>query len=106
VKTISFHIAVLKDIENLDFSIRKQILELLAQLSDGVKLGMPASRPMPSVYLGVHELRVKDRIGQYRIFYYLKCNERILVFHIFKKKTQATPLLEIKTAQRRLKDML
>jgi phage-related protein len=66
VKTISFHIKVLKEIERVDFSIRHQILELLGQLGSGVKLGMPASQPMPDVFHGVHELRIRDRSGQYR----------------------------------------
>ena len=106
MKTISFHIKVLKEIENADFSVRKQILELLAQLSEGSTLGMPVSRPMPSVYKGAHELRVKDQSGQYRVFYYLNNSESILVFHFFKKKTEKTPLKEINTAQTRLSELL
>ena len=66
---------------------------------------MPLSRPMPSVGKGVHELRVKDRSGQYRVFYYTKLKNDILVFHFFKKKTQATPKKEIDLAKRRLKTM-
>ena len=106
MKTISFHIKVLKDIEEVDFSLRKQVLELLAQLGDGVKLGMPISRPMPIVFHGVHELRIKDRSGQYRVFYYLKSERMVLVFHFFKKKTQKTSLKEIETARMRLKELL
>ena len=86
MKTISFHIKVLKEIEKTDFNVRKQVLELLSQLAEGVILGMPASRPMPTVFQGAAELRIKDRSGQYRIFYYLNHNESILVFHFFKKK--------------------
>lgn len=67
---------------------------------------MPVSRPMPSVYHGVHELRLKDRSGQYRIFYYLKNKEMILVFHFFKKKSRTTPIQEIKTARVRLKELM
>lgn len=106
MKTISFHIKVLKEIEKTDFSVRKQILELLAQLSEGAALGMPVSRPMPTVYKGTHELRVKDHSGQYRVFYYLNNSESILVFHFFKKKTEKTPVREINTAQIRLAELL
>lgn len=50
VKTIIFHIKVLKEIETVDFTICHQILELLGQLGSGVKLGMPVSRPMPTYF--------------------------------------------------------
>lgn len=106
MKTISFHIKVLKEIENVDFSIRYQILELLGQLGSGVKLGMPVSRPMPSVFHGVHELRIRDRSGQYRVFYYLKSEKTILVFHFFKKKTQKNSLKDIQIGRERLKELL
>ena len=106
MKTISFHIKVLKEIEGTDFSVRKQILELLGQLSGGAVLGMPVSRPMPSIYKSAHELRIKDRSGHYRIFYYLKNRDSILVFHFFKKKTEKTPKREIDTAQSRLSELL
>lgn len=106
MKTIRFHIKVLKDIEKTDFSLRKQIFELLGQLSVGENLGMPVSRPMPSVFSGAHELRLKDRTGQYRVFYYLKNKEAILIFHFFKKKSEKTLSHEIKTARIRLQELL
>ena len=60
------------------------------------------NRPMPSVGKGVHELRLKDRSGQYRVFYYTKLKNDILVISFgFKKKTKATPKKEIDLAKRR-----
>ena len=67
---------------------------------------MPFSRPMGSVATGVEELRIKDRSGAYRVFYYTKLSDSILVFHAFTKKTQQTPPNEIAIAQKRLKEML
>lgn len=75
-------------------------------LSKGENLGLPVSRPMPNVAHGVHELRVKDRAGQYRLFYFVKHKDSLLVFHFFKKKTQETPKNELKIAKRRLGEML
>jgi len=106
VKTIRFHIKVLKDIEKADFSIKKQIFELLAQLGNGESLGMPISRPMPNVASGAHELRIRDRTGQFRVFYYLKNKDAILVFHYFQKKSERTSTQDIVTAQIRLKELL
>jgi len=61
---------------------------------------------MPVVEHGVHELRVKDRTRQYRIFYFTKKADAILIFHFFKKKSQETPKQEIEAAKNRLKEML
>ena len=61
---------------------------------------------MTTVAAGAYELRVKDADGIYRVFYYLKSAEGILVFHAFVKKTQATPQNEIETARKRLWEML
>jgi len=64
------------------------------------------SRPMSSVGPGVEELRVRDRSGAYRLFYYTRLADSILIFHAFGKKTQKTPPHEIALAQKRLQEML
>ena len=97
---------ILKELEGIDFSTRKEIFELLGQLSVGVKLGMPVSRPMPIIKPGTHELRLKDRSGHLRVFYYLKHEDKIFVFHFFRKKTRTTPKSEIETAKLRLRELL
>jgi len=61
---------------------------------------------MASVASGVEELRVRDCSGAYRVFYYMKLADSVLIFHAFAKKTQKTPLHEIALAQKRLKEML
>lgn len=66
---------------------------------------MPHSRPMPSIVSGAHELRVKGPDGAYRAFYYLKHKDGIVVFHCFKKKTQKTPLREIRRGIANLKEV-
>jgi phage-related protein len=66
--------------------IRIEVGEMLTKLQLGDNLGLPVSRPMPSIAAGSHELRLKDSAGIYRVFYYLKFRESILVFHAFTKK--------------------
>jgi len=39
------------------------------------------------------------------VFYFTKEANAILVFHLFKKKTQETPAQEIETGKKRLKEM-
>jgi phage-related protein len=78
----------------------------LAQLDQGILLSMPLSRPMPSIGRGVHELRLKDRSGNYRVIYVFVGNGTIYLLHAFAKKTQATPKQNIDLAKRRLKEVL
>ena len=61
---------------------------------------------MSSVALGVNELRIRDRSGIYRVFYYTKLADSVLIFHAFAKKTQKTAQHEIVLAQARLKELL
>ena len=105
MKAIRIHPRVIREIEGLELPLRSRLTELLAMLADGQSLGMPVSRPMPIVDHGAHELRLKDRTGAFRVFYFTKSEGVILVFHFFKKKTQESPPQEIETAQRRLTEM-
>jgi phage-related protein len=105
VKAIRIHRKVVKEIEDLEISLKQKLAELLALLAEGENLGMPVSRPMPGIENGVHELRIKDHTGQFRVFYFTKDANAILVFHLFKKKTQETPAQEIETGKKRLKEI-
>ncbi len=95
----------MKDLESVSDELKIRIAETLDLLASGVSIGLPLSRPMPDIAAGTHELRIKDRSGQYRVFYYTKIKDAILVFHFFKKKTQATPKKELKVAEKRLRSM-
>ena len=106
MKALRVHKQVAKEIEALDLSTRWRLTEIFSLLMNGESLGMPLSRPMPVISNGAHEIRLKDRTGQYRVFYFVKARDAVLVFHFIKKKTQATPHHEIEVAQRRLEDML
>jgi phage-related protein len=75
---------------------------LLRRLQLGESIGLPHSRPMPSIGAQVHELRIPDETKTWRLFYHV-CNEAIVVLEVVEKKTQTTPERIIKTCQRRLK---
>ena len=106
MKTIRIHKAVGKALQSLDVDLRRRLADALALLAAGESLGMPISRPMPTIESGAHELRMRDRTGNYRVFYYTKVKGVIAVFHVFKKKTHATPKKEIDVALKRLKEMV
>ncbi len=87
-------------------AVRDDIGSLLFDLQCGESIGLPESRPMRNIAQGAYELRIRDSDGIYRVFYYLKSEKGILVFHAFTKKTQKTPRSEIETGKRRLWEML
>jgi phage-related protein len=66
---------------------------------------MPLSRNLAGVYSGLHELRLKDRTGQIRVFYFVKKGDAIYMLHAFKKKTQELPNLEIELVIKRIKEI-
>jgi phage-related protein len=94
-----------REIEVLPDEVRGDLADALARLDAGLMLTMPLSRPMPTIGRGVHELRLKDRSGQYRIAYALVQRGTVLVLHAFKKTTQATPRRNIELARTRLKEV-
>lgn len=106
VRSIRLHAKARDTIKAFAKPVRQDIGELLLKLQVGISIGMPYSRPMPSVSKGVHELRLKNADGLYRVFYYLKSEQGILVFHAFTKKTQKTPQVEIELAKKRLKEII
>jgi phage-related protein len=74
---------------------------LLRRLQGGQKLGMPHSRPMPSIGRRCHELRVVDAGKTWRIVYRLD-PDAIVIADVFQKTTPATPSRVIADCGRRL----
>ena len=106
MKPIDFHPKALEFIRAQAPTIRSQIGEALRDIQKGMNLGMPLSRPMTVIAPGVHELRVRGSGPTVRVFYFVRQSDVILVFHAFQKKSQKTPLREIKLARQRLQGML
>lgn len=106
MKPAIFHAAALRTIREFPSEVRWALGEAIYRLQQGQRLTMPLSREMPSVALGAAELRVRQRDGTSRCFYYVRSVRGILVFHAFQKKSQATPVSEIETGRKRLTEML
>lgn len=75
---------------------------LLRSLQEGVSIGMPRSRPMPSVGARCRELRIPDVKTDWRIMYRIDA-DAIVVVDIFPKTTQKTPKSVIDLCKARLK---
>jgi phage-related protein len=76
---------------------------LLRRLQRGERLGMPHSRPMPTIGKRCHELRVVDAGSTWRIVY-RSDPDAIVIAEVFAKKTARTPARVIATCKRRLKE--
>jgi phage-related protein len=74
---------------------------LLRRLQEGESLGMPHSRPMPSIGPNCHELRVRDKGHNWRIIYRID-GDAIVIVEVFSKKTQQTPPSVITGCKQRL----
>jgi phage-related protein len=76
---------------------------LLRLLQRGDSIGMPHSRPMPTIGAKCHELRIQDRKHTWRIIYRIDA-DAIVLAEVFSKKTAKTPKTTIEVCQRRLKE--
>jgi len=68
----------------------------------GSNLGMPHTKAIDK---GLFELRLKSKEGIARVFYCTKVGKRIVMLHVFVKKTQKTPKKELKLAIQRMKEV-
>jgi phage-related protein len=75
---------------------------LLRSLQQGDNLGLPHSRPMPDIGPRCHELRVRDKGHNWRIFYHLAV-DAVVILEILSKTTKTTPDDVMANCQRRLK---
>ena len=75
---------------------------LLRRLQQGESIGLPHSRPMPSIGKRCHELRITDENVIWRIIYRLD-SDAVIIGEIFSKKTQQTSKKVIDTCKTRFK---
>lgn len=62
-------------------------------------------KPMPTVGIGVREIRVRAGAGAFRVVYVATIQDAVFVLHAFQKKSQKTPRRDIVLAQTRLKQL-
>jgi phage-related protein len=74
---------------------------LLRQLQAGENLGLPHSRPMPSIGAHCHELRIRDEDTTWRLIYRID-DDAIVIVEVFNKTTRTTPKSVIEVCQKRL----
>jgi phage-related protein len=78
---------------------------LLRRLQRGESFGLPHSRPMPDIGLRCHELRIRDKNKNWRIFYHL-ASDAVVILDVHNKTTRETPETVLENCRRRLKSYL
>ena len=106
MKFAVFHPKAREALREFPEEIRREFGKAVFDLQKGERLQMPLSKSISSVATGVEELRLKDRSGAYRVFYYTRLENSILIFHAFVKKTQKTSRREIQKGMKYLKEMI
>ena len=82
---------------------RVEVGYLLRLLHGGQSLGMPVSRPIPSLGRRCHELRINDRGGTWRIVYRVDV-DAIVIVEVFSKKSPAISTAVLEVCRRRLRE--
>jgi phage-related protein len=75
---------------------------LLRRLQQGENIGLPHSRPMPTIGRRCHELRIQDEDTTWRIIY-RNDPDAVIIGEVFAKKSRTTPKEVIDTSKRRFK---
>lgn len=94
-----------KEIEEFPLGVKEQLSDYMELLAIGEALMPPSSKALSSISKGLHELRMKDASGQYRVIYLMRSKDAIYLLHGFKKKTQHIELRVRRTIDERLKQI-
>jgi len=77
------------------------VFDLLEE--SGIDVGMPHVKPLEDK---LSEIRIRVDKNAYRIIYFLHTGQKFVLLHGFQKKTQKTPIKEMKLAKKYLTDFL
>lgn len=97
-----------KDVEKKILSLPDSLLARYLRLTDlmiefGANLGLPHTRVLGE---GLIELRIKSKEGIARVFYCTMVRKRVVMLHLFIKKSNKIPKKEIQKAKNRMKEVL
>jgi len=95
------------NVENAILDLPDGLLAKYLRLTDlilefGPNLGMPHTKVIKS---GLIELRVKSKEGFARVFFCTVINNRIIILHVFIKKSKKIPKKELRKAILRMKEV-
>ena len=94
-----------REIAGFPLPVKEELADAMALLEIGEVLAPPASKPLGKIAKGLHELRLRDSSGQYRVIYLMRSRDAIYLLHAFKKKSQQIELRVLKTILERLRQL-
>ncbi|TCD47559.1 type II toxin-antitoxin system RelE/ParE family toxin [Chlorobium sp. N1] len=98
-----FHPSIEATISGWPVSVKADYRRISLLLTEyGPQVRMPNTKALGS---GLFEMRPKGRDGIGRAFYCYVKGKKIIVLHAFIKKTQKTPLKEMRLARKRLEEV-
>jgi phage-related protein len=103
MKPLSFLGSSLDDLRAFPETARREAGHQLDRVQRG--LDPEDWKAMPSVGIGVREVRIRDQVGAFRVIYIATRPEAVYVLHAFQKKTQATAKRDLELAETRLKEL-
>jgi len=92
-------------LSELSEEAKGEFFDAVLKLAAGENLSMPLSRNLSNIWKGLHELRLRDRSGQIRFFYYVKKGDAIYMVHAIRKKTQQIQKKDIDLILKRLREV-
>ncbi|QRE75323.1 type II toxin-antitoxin system RelE/ParE family toxin [Methylobacterium aquaticum] len=103
MKVLKFHGSALSDLRTFPHAARREAGYQLDKVQSGL---MPSDwKPMPSIGIGVQEIRIRDEAGAFRVIYVAKFANAVHVLHCFQKKTQKTSSADLDLAKKRYADL-
>ncbi len=103
MKVLKFHGSALGDLRAFPAAARRDAGYQLDKVQHGL---MPSDwKPMPTIGIGVQEIRIRDESGAFRVIYVAKFADAVHVLHCFQKKTQKTSTADLDLAAKRYADL-
>jgi phage-related protein len=98
-----FNASVQAEIEDWPPGINASFTRIAEMMVEhGPNLGLPYTKAFSE---GLFEIRARGSEGIGRAFFCTMVGKRIVILHGFIKKTQETPVHELKTARKRMKEV-
>jgi phage-related protein len=94
--------SVAKEMKRESDELKQSVYGVLHRLEMGELIPMPLCRPLYTIARGLHEVRLSDKVGEFRVFYYLKIGDAIYVIHAMRKKTQKMEKKTIELLKKRI----
>jgi phage-related protein len=103
LKPVTFHGDSLDRLPDFPKDARREASHELYQVQRGRD---PSDwKPMPTIGIGVREIRIRDAVGAYRVVYIATLSNAVHVPHAFQKKSQKTAQRDLDLTSARLRQL-